>query len=123
MTQSIKNQLEQCIADLREGKLTEQQLRAVADTLDNANGKTNGKCQDLLYLQAGHTGLTARVNGMLIVQQGQVSDGPPNPEEWPYKTVLEAICDGWRVIQFPNLALLTDESRAYGLGCEFILER
>ena len=50
-------------------------------------------------------------------------DGPADPEEWPYRTVVEAIRDGWRVIQFPNLALLLDEKRSYGLGCEFILER
>jgi hypothetical protein len=29
----------------------------------------------------------------------------------------------WRVIQFPNLTLMMDERRTYGLGCEFILER
>jgi hypothetical protein len=119
MTQTIKNQLEHCIDLLRQGKLTEQKLRAVDEALDSANGK----CQDLLYLQAGSTALTARVHGMLIVENGQVSDGPPNPDDWPYRTVIDAIRAGWRVIQFPNLALLTDESRAYGLGCEFILER
>jgi hypothetical protein len=119
MTQTIKNQLEQCIDQLRQGKLTEEKLRAVIEALDN----TQGKCQDLLFLQAGSTALTSRVNGMLILENGQVSDGPPNPDDWPYRTVLDAIRDGWRVIQFPNLALLTDPSRAYGLGCEFILER
>jgi hypothetical protein len=79
--------------------------------------------QDLLYLQAAHTGITAPVLGMLVVENGELSEGPPNPANWPYHTVLDAIRDGWRVIQFPNLALLTDESRTYGLGCEFILER
>jgi hypothetical protein len=119
MKQTIKNQLELCIEALQQGKLTEQQLRTVVAAIDT----TSGKCQDLLYLQASHTGVTARIDGMMIIQNGQASDGPLNPEEWPYKTVLDAIRDGWRVIQFPNLALLTDESRAYGLGCEFILER
>ena len=31
--------------------------------------------------------------------------------------------DGWRVVKFPELALMMDESRTYGLGFEFILER
>ena len=48
---------------------------------------------------------------------------PRDPEEWPYKTVLEAVNDGWRIIKFPEMALLVDESRSYGLACEFILER
>ena len=79
--------------------------------------------QDLLYLQAATTSLTSPVHGMLLVENGQMSEEPQNPAEWPYRSVLDAVRDGWRVIQFPNLALLTDESRTYGLGCEFILER
>ena len=54
---------------------------------------------------------------------GELGDGPSDPNDWPYKTPLEANRDGWRVIQFPNMALIMDESKAYGLGCEFILER
>ena len=79
--------------------------------------------QDLLYLQTKGTSLDSAVLGMTLVQDGQISDGPEDPDDWPYQSVLEAIRDGWRVIQFPNLALLMDESRTYGLGCEFILEK
>ena len=60
---------------------------------------------------------------MRILQNGKLSDGPRNPEEWPYKTVLDAILDGWRVIKFPEMVLLLDDKRTYGLGCEFILEK
>lgn len=119
MTSATKAQLERCIEDLRGGKLTEQGLRQVIDTLDSNTPQR----QDLLYLQAGGTSLMSTVHGMAIVENGQSSDGPADPKDWPYQTVLEAIRDGWRVIQFPNLALLLDESRSRGLGCEFILER
>lgn len=118
-TMIIKQQLEHCIEAVRRGELTEAHLRRVIETID----ATGPNRQDVLYLQAGGTSLASGVHGMLIVQDGQISDGPPNPEDWPYKTVLDAIRDGWRVIQFPNLALLMDESRTYGLGCEFILEK
>ena len=37
--------------------------------------------------------------------------------------MLEAVSDGWRIIKFPEMALLLDESRSFGLACEFILER
>ncbi len=119
MKTMIKQQLEHCIEALRRGALTEAHLRRVIETID----ATGPNRQDVLYLQAGGTSLASGVHGMLIVQDGQISDGPPNPDDWPYKTVLDAIRDGWRVIQFPNLALLMDESRTYGLGCEFILEK
>ena len=60
---------------------------------------------------------------MRIVTNGIISDGPENPDDWPYQSVLEAVRDGWRIIKFPELALMMDESRTYGLGFEFILER
>ena len=52
-----------------------------------------------------------------------MSDGPEDPDDWPYKTVLEAVRDGWRIIKLPELALAMDDSRTYGLGHEFVLER
>ena len=79
--------------------------------------------QDLLYLQTNSTALDAGVLGIRLVVDGQLVNLPEDPAEWPYQSVLEAIRDGWHVVQFPNLALLMDESKTYGLGCEFILER
>ena len=76
-----------------------------------------------MYLQTQGSSLAAAVHGMALVQDGEIREGPANVEEWPYRSPLEAIRDGWRVIQFPNMALMLDESRTYGLGCEFILER
>ena len=79
--------------------------------------------QDLLYLQSNGTCLDSGILGMTLVENGQMTDVSEDSKDWPYQSVLEAIRDGWRVVQFPNLALLMDESRTYGLGCEFILEK
>ena len=79
--------------------------------------------QDLLYLHTEKTSITSPARGMRILLDGVLSDGPEDPEDWPYKTVLDAIQDGWRVIKFPELALMADEGRTYGVGCEFILEK
>jgi hypothetical protein len=79
--------------------------------------------QDLLYLQAGNTSVTSQVLGIALVRGGEVVDVPREPADWPYQTVTDALKDGWRVIKFPELALLLDESRNYALGCEFVLER
>ena len=79
--------------------------------------------QDLLFLQADKNSITSPVLGMRILEDGELSDGPEEPEDWPYKTVLDAIKDGWRVIKFPELALMLDQERTYGIGCDFILEK
>jgi hypothetical protein len=33
------------------------------------------------------------------------------------------MADGWRVVKFPELALLLQEDKTFGFGCEFILEK
>ena len=121
MTEAQKETIETLVAELQQGRLTETGLReGVADIV----GADNSKRQDILYLQAVTTSPGAAVVGMLLVEDGELREGPPNPEEWPYQTVLEAVRDGWRIISFPNMALLTvDEKEFYGLGAEFILER
>lgn len=114
-----RRQIEGCIEAFRLGILTEGDLRQTLEELSAAKSQ----CQDLLYLQTSNTSLNSSVHGMALVENGEISDGPTDPEDWPYKTPLQAIRDGWRIVQFPNMALLLDESKTYGLGCEFILER
>ena len=117
--EKIKQQVERCITDLRAGQLAEVSLQGIITALDAQPAPR----QALLYLQASTTSVTSDVVGMLLVQDGEVSEGPADPDEWPYPTVLAAMQDGWRIIQFPDLALSLDESRTYGLGYEFILEK
>ncbi len=115
MNQQARRQVEQCIGDLRRGVLTEDALRRIPELA--------GKPQDLLYLQAETNSLSSALLGMRIVENGEMRDGPEDPSDWPYETVLDAVRDGWRVIKFPELALMLDDKRSYGLGCDFILER
>ena len=117
--EKVRQQLKLCIESYRAGSLSEKMLNEALE----AAKSSDKKCQDLLYLQAVSTSLTSQVHGMLLMQGGEIADEISDPEEWPYQTVLEAIRDGWRVVQFPNQALLLDETRTYGLGSEFILER
>jgi len=121
---TLKEELQTCLEAFRRGELTEAHLRRALDSAEKAGDNGNGhRTQDLLYLQANSTSLGATVLGMAMLRDGQLSDGPADPQLWPYVTVLDAIRDGWRVIHFPNMALMMDESRTYGLGCEFILEK
>ncbi|MDE0080593.1 MAG: hypothetical protein OXO50_23940 [Caldilineaceae bacterium] len=111
-------QLEECIEQLKRGELTEQRLR----DLGKALGINGSKRQSLLYLQTATTAVTSDVIGMLQVADGNVSDGPFDPADWPYKTVLDAINAGWRVIRFPA-QLLSSHSPDRHVTCEFILEK
>ena len=113
MAQTAIQQLEACIEALHDG-------RAAAGHRDLRRGGTGQ--QELLYLQASHTSVAAQVIGISQVQDGEVVEQHPG-DPWPYDTVLDAMRDGWRVVQFPNLALMPDENRPTGLGCEFILEK
>ena len=118
MGSTIKNQVETCIDELKRGTLTEKSLRRIAEIADEVRAM-----QDILYLHAAANSPVSEVLAMRIVESGEISDGPENPADWPYQTVLEAIRDGWSVVKFPELALMMDESRTYSLGFEFILER
>ena len=121
MTDTQKETMESLVTELQQGALTEANLRqGIADIV----GADNPKRQDVLYLQAVTTSPGAAVVGMLLLEDGELCEGPPDSEDWPYQTVLEAVRDGWRIISFPNMALLAvDEKEFYGLGAEFILER
>jgi hypothetical protein len=118
MGSTIQHQIERCIDELKKGTLTEDRLRQITDAVNEVH-----PTQDILYLHASLNSPTSEVLAMRIVVNGEIWDGPEDPDEWPYQSVLEAIRGGWRVIKFPELALTMDESRTYGLGFEFILER
>ena len=114
----VKNEIARCIDSLRDGRLTKQDLLRVSEVA----GKTLLR-QDVLWLQAENSSPVSEVVGMRIIEDGEISDGPADPNDWPYTTVLDAIRDGWRIIRFPEMALSIDDGRTFGLGHEFILER
>ncbi len=110
--------LEECIERLRQDSLTETHLR----DLGSAIATDSSKRQHLLYLQTATTAVTSEVIGMLMVKDGAVSDGPFDYADWPYKTVLDAINEGWRVIRFP-VQLPVGHTQDTHITCEFILEK
>ena len=117
-----KQQIQQWLDKLRAGTLAEDDLQQELNRL-NGQSSDEAKRQRLLYLQTKTTGVDSEVLGMAQVENGQVLEGPEDPAQWPYKSVLEAINDGWRVVKFPEMALLLQEDKTFGLGCEFILEK
>jgi len=80
--------------------------------------------QDLLYLQTYSSSPDSDVIGMTLIEAGHVVPVALDSADWPYQKVLDAVMDGWRVISFPNMALLAvSPDQPHGLGFEFILER
>lgn len=121
MTETQQKITESLVSNLRNGTLTEAQLRKKIAAVAT---ETDKKLQDILYLQAGTTSPASQVIGMTYIEAGVLKDAPSDPNEWQYQTVLNAVQDGWRIISFPNMALLAmSDEEAYGLGFEFILER
>ena len=120
MNEKQTQQVENCIEQLEQGTLTGQQLR---DSFEALAGNSDGKRQDLLYLQCVGMNIQWQVLGMRLFVDGKWAPEPESEDAWPYKSVAAAINDGWRVIHFPNEALRLDENRTYGLGFEFVLEK
>ena len=118
-----KHQIQGWLDKLRAGTLVEADLQQVLDRLDETSDGDLPKQQRLLYLNTGNTSVDSQVLGMALVENGEILEGPDDVDEWPYNSVLEAMDDGWRVIKFPEMALLLQEDKTFGLGCEFILEK
>ena len=118
-----KQQIQGWLDKLRAGTLVEADLQQVLDRLNGTSDDESPRQQRLLYLNTGNTGVDSQVLGMALVENGEILEGPDDVDEWPYNSVLEAMDDGWRVIKFPEMALLLQEDKTFGLGCEFILEK
>lgn len=118
----FKSWIEQWRRKLGAGTLADADLSEAMQKLGRETSGDNGR-QRLLYLQAETTGVDSSVFGMSIVENGQILEAPDDPDQWPYATVLDAMQDGWRVIKFPEMAMLLQEDKTTGLGCEFILEK
>ena len=112
----LKFELLSCVDALEEGKLVAERLRELA----RAAGQVR---QSLLYMQTWSTDIESEVLGYNLVVNGERVIGDEDPDAWPYRSVAAAIRDGWRIVSFPNLALLMDEERTIGYGCEFILDK
>ncbi len=119
-----RQQIQQWLDKLRAGTLVEADFQQALDRLTDGGFEGDPpKRQRLLYLNTSNTGVDSQVLGMALVENGQILEGPDDADEWPYNSVLDAMNDGWRVIKFPEMALLLQEDKTFGLGCEFILEK
>lgn len=114
---AIKEWLDNSIEKLKAGELTETDLRAVTAAL-------NSEKQLILYLYSKSTNLRSPLGGWALYDP-TAPDEPVLPsQDAPYASVLDAVNDGWRIVQFPRPELynFTDVDNAY-LTYEFVLEK
>ena len=88
-----------------------------------AQESPTGSKQGLLYLHAPSTNPHSAVVGISIYEDGADSDGLDENGDFRYRSIKEALDDGWRIIKFPEASLAMNEQDNYGLGYEFVLER
>ena len=82
---------------LRAGVLTEADLRRGASVLE----AEYTRCQTLLYLYSKSTNLRSAL-GAWALYDPAAADEPVLPsQDVPYASVLDAVRDGWRIVQFP----------------------
>ena len=121
-TAAVTSQIDDCIERFERGELSADHLRSLREAISSTPSAGTLR-QDVLYMQTVFSSVTSRINGISMICDGQVLEMPDDPEDWPYASVLEAINDGWRIVSFPNMALMMDDARSHGVGNEFILER
>ena len=119
----IDRQIDECIDLLERGDLTAERLRSLKAAASSSSAASGKLCQDVLYMQTVFSSVTSIVNGISMISDGEVQEMPEDPNSWPYQSVIEAMNDGWRIVSFPNMALMMDDSITHGVGNEFILER
>ncbi len=131
MIEQVKQFVDECALKLQKGELTEELLRGLFTRLvDVPHRSESGKVeraitpnlrQNLLYLVCSTSSISSPVVGMALFENGVLSDGPE--EEWPYAKVIDALNDGWRIIQFPIIVLHPMEMGQRYVPVEFILEK
>ena len=120
MAQSLTDWLREKRKKHAEGRLVEADF----DELEGILATGPPARQQLLYLQAGSTSPLSRVVGMAVFLPGERHDNYRlDVEEFPYQTVIQAVEDGWRIVQFPVPPTnFSDQSVDY-VGFEFVLEK
>ena len=114
---AIQEWLDNSIKKLKAGELTETDLRNVTAAL-------NSEKQRILYLYSKSTNLRSPLGGWALYDP-TAPDEPVLPsQDAPYISVLDAVNDGWRIVQFPRPELYNfkDVDNAY-LTYEFVLEK
>jgi hypothetical protein len=117
METTVKLWLDKSRKKLQAGNFTEADLQRLEMLLIEPR-------QMVLYLYSKSTNMRSAIASWALYDP-TVSYEPTLPsQDTPYDSVIEAVNDGWRIVQFPRAELyqFSDVDNTY-LGYEFILEK
>jgi hypothetical protein len=117
MEPAIEEWLRASRARLRDGTLSDDDMNRLEKLLAAPR-------QQVLYLYSKSTNMRSGIAGWVLYDPTTPAEPTLPSQDPPYGSVIEAMADGWRVVQFPD-------PRAYRyegvdndyLGFEFILEK
>ena len=94
------------------------------EDLDVLENSLKDPRQQVLYLYSKSTNMRSAIASWALYDPTKPQEPMLPSQELPYASVLDAMADGWRVVQFPFSKLYTYEGvdNDY-LGFEFILEK
>ncbi len=117
----MKKTVEQWIRTQREKLPTEP---ITAEDLDGLMSCLNEPRQQVLYLYSKSTNIRSPVAGWTRYDPTKPREPTLPSQEPPYDSVIEAMADGWRVVQFPISKLYDYQGMENDyLGFEFVLEK
>ena len=117
METTVKQWLDESRSKLQTNHLTEADLQRLEMLLTEPR-------QMVLYLYSKSTSMRSAIASWALYDPTVPYEPTPPSQDTPYDSVIEAVNDGWRIVQFPRAELyqFSDVDNAY-LGYEFILEK
>lgn len=81
--------------------------------------------QRLLYLHGRSPSVFSDILGFTLIEpiSGYRAEISAEVPDWPYKTVHDALVDGWQIVQFPHLQAPFEDRDLDVVGYEFILQK
>ena len=117
MHEAVKDWLAHCRDKLRTEVITSADLDRLGALLAEPR-------QQVLYLYAKSTNMRSPLASWALYDPTQPQAPTLPSAEPPYESVLAAVADGWRVVQFPIAKLYAYEGQDNDyLGYEFVLEK
>jgi len=112
-------------ARLAEGTLTPSDIDEALQLASKHRPAPAALRQRLLYLHATTPSIGSHLVGAALHEprKGGVAQMDPMQKDPTYKSVHEAILDGWHIIHFPQQIAPFDDKEIDVLGYEFILQK